>query len=216
MEQNKLKKEKEFNIPKWIDCSWKRISCGEDSCPICGKIKKERENHIKNGEDPNDIAVSFLDISKTFNKILKEIKKDAKNMGIDISKIIIKKEPPPPYEFPLYNEIKKWRDSMFFIIKRAVIRKETLVFTEAFDDFLWYIDLLPIKAYRELCNKWELENGEEDNDYDYIYTKYVLSECLKILKESLATFMIFNSEEKQFFIINMASLMSLEEEIKRI
>lgn len=218
MEQNKLKlnKEKEFKIPRWMDCSWKRISCGEDSCPVCGKIKREREKHIKNGEDPNDIALAITDLSNTFKKILKDIKKDAKNMGVSLSKIKSKKEPPAPYEFFLFNEIKKWRDSMFFIIKRTVIRREALVYTEAFDDFIWYADLLPLKTYRQLCNKWEIENGEKDDDHDYVYTKYVLDECLKFLKEALAVFMFFDSYEKHLFIINAAALMSLEEEIKNI
>lgn len=218
MEQNKsiLKKEKDYGVPKWMDCSWKRISCGEDSCLICGKIKKEKEKHIKNGEDPNDVAIAIADLGKTFKKVLKDIKKDAKNMGIDISKIVSKKDPPAPYEFPLYNEIRKWRDSMFFIIKRTVIRREVLVYTEAFDDFIWYTDLLPIKVYRQLCNKWEIENEGKDNDYDYNYTKYVLRECLKFLNEALATFMVFDSEEKHLFIINAACLMYLEKEIREI
>lgn len=218
IEQNKsiLTKKESHGVPKWMDCSWKRISCGEDSCPVCGRIKKEKEKHIKNGEDPNDFAVAVADLGKTFKKILKDIKKEAKNMGVDISKIKSKKELPLPHEFPLYNEIKKWRDSMFFIIKRTVIRRELLMYTEAFDDFMWYIDILPTKAYRQLCNKWEIKNGEKDNDYDYAYTKYVLDECLKFLNESLATFMVFDSFEKHLFIINAVSLMGLEKEIREI
>ena len=217
MEQKKVKlKKEEHCAPRWMDCSWKRIACGEDSCPVCGKIKKEKEKHIKNGEDPNDVSITLDDLSNIFKKILRDIKKEAKTKGVDISKIKSKKDPPAPSEFSLYNEVKKWRDSMFFIIKRTVIRRETLVYTEAFDDFIWYADILPIKTYRQLCNKWEIKNGKKNNDYDYVYTKHVLDECLKFLNEALATLMVFNSDEKHLFIINAASLMFLEKEIRKI
>ena len=36
-----------FKIPKWMDCTWRRIPCGRDSCSICGKINKHRRELIK-------------------------------------------------------------------------------------------------------------------------------------------------------------------------
>ncbi len=46
----------EQEIRAWLDCMWKRIPCGEDGCPICGRVNRERMRLFKEGENPDSIA----------------------------------------------------------------------------------------------------------------------------------------------------------------
>ena len=49
--------ESDFKMPKWQDCTWKRVPCGKDDCKICGKAKRRRAMHLLKGEDPDDMKV---------------------------------------------------------------------------------------------------------------------------------------------------------------
>ena len=69
-----------FKMPKWMDCAWRRVACEKDSCPICGRINKDRKRHIEAGEDPDDIGMVFEDVGRTFKETLELIKKDAENL----------------------------------------------------------------------------------------------------------------------------------------
>lgn len=198
---------------KWMDCVWRRVSCGKNTCLICGEIKKA---NLKRKKKDNSIEMALEDISKSLEKVLNQIKKDAKKMGIDIVNFKKIKEPPMPEKFPLYNKIKVWRDQMRQVMTKAERFREIWIYTEAFEDLLWYTNLLPVKVYRQLCNKWHLNNTKDYGDYDYKYTKYVLKECSKIIKKSMGTVMNFDSLEKEILVINSAMLMSLEKEIKKI
>lgn len=214
-------KTEEFKMPIWMDCVWKRNSCGKKSCPVCRSVKKaneEKKNSKKMKEEEKELNSEALldEMNKDLKKIMREIKKDAKRMGFDVEDIEKLKNPPAPAKFLLYNKTKEWRDLIFSAIKNAVHKQEYWVYTEAFEDLLWYTNLLPVKVYRQLCNKWHLEQGDEYGEYDYKYTKYVLRECSKMIKGSLGTVMSFNAKEKEIFIISAASLMSLEKEIKKI
>lgn len=213
-ERIKLKDKKIYDKSlKWMDCVWKRVSCGKDTCPICGEIKKAG---VKKKKKNKNMITALEDISKSLGKVLNQIKKDAKKMGIDIVNFDKTGEPPAPEKFPLYNKIKVWRDQMKQVMRKAEQSREIWIYTEAFEDLIWYINLFPVKVYRQLCNKWYLENNKDYGDYDYKYTRYVLKECSKIIKKCLGIVMIFDSLEKEILVINAAMLMSLEKEIKKI
>lgn len=212
LDPNIYKKKSKSKPPKWMDCVWRRISCGRDICPICGEIKKADLRRKNN----NNIKIVLEDMSKSLKKVLNQIKKDAKKMGIDIVNLEKIGDPPEPDKFLLYLKIKDWRDKMMSAIHKAEQIHEIWIYTEAFQDLIWYINLLPVKVYRQLCNKWHIANNNDYGDYDYEYTKYVLKECSKIIKKSLGTVMTFDSLEKEILVINAAMLMSLEKEIKKI
>jgi len=215
----KANKDGSFKMPKWMECTWRRVPCGKDNCPLCGRIKKNRQKHIDRGEDPDDLKSVFEDVGNNFKEALMMIKKDAERIGIDITNIDNTKgikEPPAPKKFPLYRKVSRWRELIEEILKEASMSESLWLETEAADDLMWYRNTLAAKTYRQLCNHWEIENGDDYGDFDYKYTKYVLQECLKILKNSLAYLSLLNSGQKGEFILALNKLQLLESQILRI
>lgn len=177
-----------FRIPEWWDCVWRRVPCGKDECRMCGKIKQDRMRHIMKGEDPDDMKSAFEDVGNSLGEALAMVKQHAAEMGIDITNINEAEfeEPPEPDAFPLYQQAAKWGDEVAVIIKDADLQGRAWLLTEAAADLSWYKNTLLAKIYRQLCNRWHLDRGDEYSDVDHKYTKYVLGECLKILEKSLA------------------------------
>ena len=67
---------KKFKMPKWMECTWRRVPCGRDDCPICSRIKKDRQRYIERGEDPDAAESVFEDVSRNFKEALQMIKKN--------------------------------------------------------------------------------------------------------------------------------------------
>jgi hypothetical protein len=144
------------------------------------------------------------------------VKKDAKRMGIDITNINDIKEPPEPNQFPLYRKIARWQKQVFQIAEEADEQAALWLYTESASDLLWYTNTLLAKTYRQLCNRSYIASGDDYGDFDYIYTKYVLGECLKILKKSLSKLLLLNSEHKGELISAFSQLIRLEKQILKI
>lgn len=207
---------REFKMPKWMECTWRRIPCGEDNCPICGQIKRDRQRHIERGEDPDDLKNVFEDVSQKFKEVLEIIKKDAKSKRFNITNIENIKEPPEPKEFPFYNEGEKWNKSVMVLGDNARALDEFWIHTEEAADLFWYANTLMTKTYRQLCNKWHIENGDDYGELDHRYTGYVLKECLKILKKSLRKLVNNNYPQKIELNSTYSNLLKLEKEIIKI
>lgn len=176
---------KSFEMPTWEDCAWKRIPCGKDNCPICGKIKRNRWRHIIKGDDLDDMKAVFDDVADIFKEMMELIRTDCARCGIDLENIDESNEsgPPEPEKFVLWRKINKWRDKI-----RKLAEDEGLAFwvaTEEAQDLFWYSNILAVKTYRQLCNEWELKHGDEFAEIHYEYTKRVILESLKIIKKSL-------------------------------
>ncbi len=224
MEKNKKNKkylkitktEESFIMPKWMDCTWRRVPCGQENCPICGRIKRDREKHIALGENPDSIEMVLEDVGNNFKEALAMIKKDAKRMGIDISNIDDIKEPPKPYEFNLYNKIKDWHHDVYQTAEQASENLEAWPELEPGLDLFWYANIVLTKTYRQLYNRWHLKQGNEYGKEDYKYTKYVLGECLVILKKSLSKIITMYPEKKGEFNLALVMLSGLEKEILEI
>ena len=210
-----ISKEK-FKMPKWMECVWRRVPCGRDDCPICGRIKKDRQQHIERGENPDDIQSVFEDVGQNLKETLEMIKRDTQRMGIDITNIEDIQEPPEPEEFPFYQKARKWNKEIFKIASEAELSGDWWINTEAAADLFWYANTLLTKIYRQLCNRWHIKNGDDYGDFDYQYTKYVLEECLKILKKSLKEFISFDSAQKINLILVHDQMINLEEDIFKI
>lgn len=176
-----------FQIPKWWECNWRRIPCGEDDCRLCGKIKKDRKRHVLRGEDPDSIKSVFEDVGNSLGEALAMIKQHAAEMGIDITNINERefKEPPEPDEFPLYERTLSWRELLYETLAIEGLVVEDKEPDETVKDLLWYSNTLIAKTYRQLCNRWHIKQKVGEGEFDYKYTKYVLGECLKILQSSL-------------------------------
>jgi len=203
----------ELEIPKWMECSWRRVSCGKDDCPICGQIKKDRQRHLEQGEDPDDMKSVFEDVSRNLKEVLEMIKKECETYGIELTNIENIKEPPEPKEFPLYREIDNWRRKVILLLEEAYGTGELWVETEAAADLSWYKDTIAGKIYRQLTNKWHIGHGDEYGEFDYQYTKYVLGECFKILKKSLNELILFQSLQKADLIMSLARLLEIEKKV---
>jgi len=177
----------DFKIPEWMDCAWRRVACGKNDCKICGKIKEDRFYHIMKGEDPDSMANVFEDVGSSLSETLAMIKRDAAERGIDIENITEDEleEPPVAETFPLYQQIAEWHQQVSRPIQDAELNGNAWLLTEAAADLIWYRSTLLVKTYRQLCNRWHLDRGDEYGDFDYEYTKYVLKECVEILKKAL-------------------------------
>jgi uncharacterized Zn finger protein (UPF0148 family) len=207
---------KDFEMPKWMECAWRRMPCGKDDCPICGRIKRDRQRHIEKGEDPDDFKNVIEDVGQSFKEALETIKKDAESKGLDITNIKNIQEPPKPEEFPLYREIEKWNKSVMALGDTAQALGEFWIHTEEAADLFWYSRTLMAKTYRQLCNRWYIKNGDDYGDFDYQYTAYVLKECLKILKESLKELAENNQKRQRELNLIYLNLLKLEKRILKI
>lgn len=218
MEENNLKYmggAEDFKMPKWMECTWRRVPCGKDECPICGRIKKDRQRHILKGEDPDDLKSVLEDVGRNFKETFEMIKKDAKSKGFDITNIENIKEPPEPKEFPFYNEVEKWNKSVMTLGNTAQTLGEFWIHTEEAADLFWYANTLMAKTYRQLCNKWHIKNGDDYGEFDYQYTKHVLKECLKMLNNSLKILISNDYLQKRELNSIYSNLLKLEKQINQ-
>lgn len=204
---------KDFKMPGFMDCTWRRVACEKFECKICNKIQGDRMRHLAKGEDPDDIKNVFEDVGKSLQEVLVMIKKDAKNLGINIENIDEGTlcEPPEPEEFPLYKKLKKWQKNVSKLVQDAENQVSALILTEAAADLIWYKNTILVKTYRQLSTRWALNRGEEYGEFDFKYTKYVLGGCLKILKKSLKE--LSTSTEKREFKILLKEFIKIEKEI---
>lgn len=208
-EEIKLKNGK-FKMPGWMDCVWKRVPCNKKSCPICGRIQKDRQKHIEKDEYPDSLESVFEDIGKNFKETLNLIKKDCESKGIELTNIDDIQEPPEPEEFSLYKKVNKWRKLVSDLEQSP--DEDIWQYTEPPADLFWYANILAAKIYRQLTNKWEIEHGDEYGDMDYEYTARVIRECLKILKKSLKELSSFHSSQKVGLMLIHDKLLDLERE----
>lgn len=214
--EKKGKKPIDFKMPKWMECVWRRVPCNKLSCKICGRILRDRQRHIDRGENPDDWKSVFEDVGRNLQEAMVMIKKDAERLGIDITNINDIQEPPEPDEFPLYQEAKKWNADVLAVLQDAEQTESLWCHTEAAADMSWYVHTLLAKTYRQLCNRWHIEQNDGYGEFDYQYTKYVLRECGKIIKQSLAEAASSFSEQKVSLMILLTEFMELEKKIFRI
>lgn len=189
------------------------MPCNKKSCVLCGRILRDRLKHIARDENPDDLKSVFEDVGGSLADALAMIKKDVKRLGIDITNIDNIKEPPEPKKFALYRKVSKWRDFVSEIAKRADESNEVWLDAEAAADLLWYNNTFASKTYRQLCNRWHMDNGDEYGEFDFKYTKYVLIECVKILRRSLNGLALLASNQKGELMMAAAQLTKLEPEI---
>jgi hypothetical protein len=212
---HKKQEQEKFKMPKWMECIWRRASCGKDDCPICGRIKRNRQSHIERGEDPDDFKSTIEDVGQSFKEVLEMIKKDAESKGFDITNIKDIQEPPEPQKFSLYNKVEEWNKSVRRFGNTAEALGEFWIHTEEAADLFWYANILMAKTYRQLCNRWEIENGDDYGEFDYQHTSYILKECLEILKKSLEI-LVNNYPQKQELNSIYSNLLKLEKQIIKI
>ena len=183
-----LVKTRPKEMKAWQDCQWLRVPCNQDSCLICGRIRRDQTRHIKKGEDPDTMEAAIEDMGNTFKETLELLHKDAKKMGIDLDNLEEVEEPkrPEPQEFPLYNEVRDWRKGIYEIVEASDDVSSAWLYSEAGEDLLWYVNTLLAKIFRQLSTVREMtEEEEEYMELEYGYTGYVLAKVLDILGQAL-------------------------------
>lgn len=217
VENKKQKKYKNtFEIPKWMECSWRRITCGRYNCPLCGKIMKGRQKYTDIEVNYEFINIRLEDAVDNITDVLKIIKQDAKDRGIEITNIKGTKKPPESHKFPLYNKMLILTEYIHQIGKDAEYDDEFWLMTEEAADLFWYSYTISSKTYRQLCNRWYIKKDNEYGDFDYEYTQHVLKECFTILKASLSKLIYIDSFQKNRFKLALDNLNDLQKDILKI
>lgn len=90
------------------------------------------------------------------------------------------------------------------------------LYSGASEDLLWYANTLSAKTYRQLCNRWDIDNNDDYGDFDHDYTGRVLKECIKILNQALGELGKMDTEFKNKFKLAQIHLNILAEKIKKI
>jgi hypothetical protein len=151
-------------------------------------MHRERGLHLHRGEDPDDPQNVLEDVGNAFRDAMAMIQQRADEMGVDISNLdeVEVNEPPEPNEFALHRRVSKWSDAIEGVFVEAEEKGSFWLYTEAAEDVAWYKNTLCAKTYRQLCNRWHVEQGEEFSEHDYDYTRTVLQECCSLLSKALA------------------------------
>lgn len=177
-----------LELPAWIDCSWRRVVCGRDDCPICSRIERDRQKYTILGEDPDNPQVLMEVLTGSLREVVVTMRKIATEMDIDLSNLNdVDEEPdlPEPDAFSLYCDVWAWREDVDRATNEAELNGAFWPYTEDAEDLGWYKNTLCTKVYRQLCNRWKLERGNEDVWTDYEYTHRVLHECCELLERAL-------------------------------
>lgn len=180
-------------VPEWMDCTWKRLPCGNTDCPICS----QDEVMSGGGKLPQEHIESALeDILSDLHSHYADVQDYAAQQGVTGKKTHREKSAPSPEDFPLYNKLKIWRDDTLAVAELAADEGSFWPATDPGQDLLWYGNILLGKSYRQLCNRWYMDQGENCEPVDYEYTAHVLLECLTHIKVSLRSLIELDVEEK--------------------
>ncbi|MFH1522443.1 MAG: hypothetical protein ABIE43_01330 [Patescibacteria group bacterium] len=210
-----------FRVPKWMECSWKRLPCGRNDCKICGRINKDRAGHIAKGEDPNTMEAALEDVGRDFKEMFKMLEKDVNRLGIDIDNLDTNdiETEPGPNEFPLYRKVMAWRSDIYKLAEDAYDRLEAWPELDAGKDLLWYANTISAKTYRLLCDRWYIDknrDNDEAKNADYDYTKEVLGQCFAIIKNSLEEILKREPEQKGKLNLALIFISDIEKQVLEI
>ena len=207
-----------FKPPKWWECQWRRVPCGKDSCQLCGRINKQRKQHILKGEDPDSVESMLSDVHDSFAETLVMLRKGAKKFGIDLENLEDGEcEEPPDHKYnPICKRLMRFYKTVIKLGNQAQQGYQSWPKTEAGKDLLWYPSMILVKTNRQLDNRWEMGRGEEEAVIDMEYTGYVLRESILILKKALTKLISLRTHQMADFNFCFDELESLEKEIVKI
>lgn len=174
----------DFKVPDWWDCQWRRTACRRPDCKFCGSQGPRRRMTPAEGEaDPvQALAAAGASMKETMAMLAAEAAEQGWNEEPANN---IAPQPPEPDQFDLYNDLLDWYDDVMDIFHDAYSEGLPWAETDAAADVTWYASTLLAKTYRQLTTRWEFEYAKDlASDVDYIYTHYVLEECVQILRRS--------------------------------
>lgn len=206
--------EDEFGMPVWMECQWRRIACGESSCPICGMHQRlERELEHSDGSSLKHVPE---DEGPPRNEALAAIKFDAESRGFEIANIGDEEPTPEPDEFPLYRQVHAWREHVVWLAEEADRKNAAWLQTEEGKDLLWYANTIAAKTYRQLTTRWELNQGSEYGVEDYQWTQYVLRESCTYVRQAAAALLEKDAASPAELMIIQSTLEQIEPAVLEI
>ncbi len=143
------------SIPSFMECTWKRVNCGRDNCPLCAG----REN--------------FIDL--------------------------------PYVEEFVHTAVKNWCENLFYISEEAEEEGDFWMFTRAACDLFWYSSQLSMKC--------SVLAQSEALTFENNYARYVIRECLKIIKSSLKEIVSHSPHKKEELERSLYDLQEVEKSI---
>ncbi len=161
-------------------------------CRVYRDEQRVMRRHKSKGEDPHDMEVVFKDVSRSFEKVMRMITRDAKARGIDLDEIIresknvdLETDRDRVEAHPLCREAKRFMDQCGELLERlkpifndarsdAINRAEFMDVEdeadaltdvrEAFEVLNWDYHLIYVKIKRALGGLFESED-EDDDDF---------------------------------------------------
>ncbi|MBU0577266.1 hypothetical protein KJ742_07020 [Patescibacteria group bacterium] len=211
-----------FEYPKWHDCQWKREACNKVDCPLCGRILKHNEKMKLQGKDPDGMESALECVQDSFAETFMMLEEMAEKKGLDLEEL--SKEPDnweereKTDEHPLYKAMNQWTLNVYKFLEKVDDNGSLWLHTEAGKDLSWYHSMITAKVYRQLCSRWDIDNFDDWVDYDYIYTKGVIKEILRILYDAFDYLNSFGLPNHELNELNkfFAELQSLEKDILSI
>lgn len=179
------KEEETFEYPKWWECQWRREPCNKADCPLCHSLMKRELKHSLDGKDPNDMETVADDAADSLGEAMIMLDQIAKQEGIDLDSM---PEPEMPDDeetrnTPIYKSIHSWTINVHKFLRESAPGGAPWLETEAGKDIVWYHTMIPAKVFRQLNNCWRIKHDITDT-FDYDYTKGVIEEIVKILKNA--------------------------------
>lgn len=197
-------------VPAWMDCVWRRIACGKNSCPICGAPKDEPESDM-----PLEELWKSLESTENIKKEeMARVSRKMRESGFAFEKIETNRERlPQPNEFSFYKKVSKWQRGVFSIMNEAQDLGYLWPYSENAADLFWYANILLAKIYRQLIGQLSIDEKTARYDPEYQYTRYVLGECVGEIKKSLNALSYLHSEQKAELMLSLSRITKLEDDI---
>ena len=184
-------------------------------------MKQEIKHRIR-GEDPNEMEVVLSDVKESFDETMMMLEEMVKKEGLSMEEL--SKEPPnwkereSLHDHALNVKVRHWMEKVLDFIKESYLRSANWLNTESGEDICWYHTILPVKTDRQITNRWEIDN-EDDDGCDHQYTHWVLEEVIETLGRAFSELLSSNDtsyEEKVSFRQLSDELQSLEKDILSI
>ena len=162
-----------------------------DRCRVFQREQESRQRWLKRGGDPDSWEYALNTVKGSFREVRKLLTKEAKRRGIDPKTFNDSDSQPlpPPEQFPSYNVINKFSQSLEKILKelRVVpIDADEKLIMENTEIISYYRPLIVVKIYRALTSKIE---EEEENlgtqTFDAKNSAFIVVNSLILIADAL-------------------------------
>lgn len=173
-------------------------------CFLYHQESNRRVEHIKRGEDPDDMDIVIQDVQKSFQDAIEMLEEIAQERGIDLDSIDVESVSPPDLsEHPLHIKAREYTDAAHDFLEklRNIINQEVEEINtdrvtrllkgaetideikECYEVISWYHIFISAKIYRALSSKMEAETEEDEELAGYSWDD--ANGSAKVVREAL-------------------------------